>query len=213
MNIRDSLRKIGAAFLSTREVSSQECVYRCMPELWLKNIFPATVCIKMYLFITEGAGARKSHLIRTIYHTIVKTFRYPPIYPEKPIVLLPAPAGVAAINIDGRTTNTVFAIPKYTKENELPGMSDQKRTQMRLLLSELKLMIIDEISMVANITLLHIHQRLKEIVATTNSHFFAGISIIAVGDLYQLPPIRRKPVFENYIHDIFNIVILGMYFK
>ena len=45
MNIRDGLRKIGAAFLSTREVSSQECVYRCMPELWLRKIFPATVFI------------------------------------------------------------------------------------------------------------------------------------------------------------------------
>ena len=43
--IRDSLREIGAAFLSTREVSSQECVYRCMPELWLRKIFPATVFI------------------------------------------------------------------------------------------------------------------------------------------------------------------------
>lgn len=31
MDIRDSLRKIGAAFLSTREVSSKECVYRCIP--------------------------------------------------------------------------------------------------------------------------------------------------------------------------------------
>ena len=28
LNIRDSLRKVGAAFLSSREVSSQECVYR-----------------------------------------------------------------------------------------------------------------------------------------------------------------------------------------
>lgn len=45
MDIRDSLRKIGAAFLSTREVSSQECVYRYMPELWLRKIFPATVFI------------------------------------------------------------------------------------------------------------------------------------------------------------------------
>ena len=34
MNVRDGLRKIGAAFLSSREVSSQECVYRCMHELW-----------------------------------------------------------------------------------------------------------------------------------------------------------------------------------
>ena len=33
LNVRESLRKIGAAFLSTREVSAQECVYRCMPEL------------------------------------------------------------------------------------------------------------------------------------------------------------------------------------
>ena len=33
LNVKDTLRKIGAAFLSTREVSSQECVYRCLPEL------------------------------------------------------------------------------------------------------------------------------------------------------------------------------------
>ena len=42
VSIRDGLRKIGAAFLSTREVSAQECVYRCMPELWLRKIFPKT---------------------------------------------------------------------------------------------------------------------------------------------------------------------------
>lgn len=45
LNVKDGLRKIGAAFLSSREVSSQECVYRCMPELWLRKIFPKTVFI------------------------------------------------------------------------------------------------------------------------------------------------------------------------
>ena len=45
LTIRDSLKKIGAAFLSTREVSSQECVYRCMPELWLRKVFPKTVFV------------------------------------------------------------------------------------------------------------------------------------------------------------------------
>lgn len=43
LSIKHALRKIGAAFLSSREVSSQECVYRCvyrcMPELWLRKIF------------------------------------------------------------------------------------------------------------------------------------------------------------------------------
>lgn len=43
MNVRDGLKKFGAAFLSTREVSSQEAVYRCMPKLWLRKILPATV--------------------------------------------------------------------------------------------------------------------------------------------------------------------------
>ena len=45
LSIRDGLRKIGAAFLSTHEVSAQECVYRCMPELWLRKIFPKTVFV------------------------------------------------------------------------------------------------------------------------------------------------------------------------
>ena len=45
MNVRDGLKEIGAAFLSTKEVSSQECVYRCIPELWLHKIFPKAVII------------------------------------------------------------------------------------------------------------------------------------------------------------------------
>ena len=59
-------------------------------------------------------------------------------------------------------------------------MSDQKRTQLRLFLSELKIKIVDE-----NTTLLHIHQRLKEKIGSTpNLELFARISFIAVGDLY-----------------------------
>jgi hypothetical protein len=88
-----------------------------------------------------------------------------------------APTGVAAINIEGTTINTGLAIPKEAAEN-VPVLSDQKRTQLRLTLSQLKLIIIDEISMVGNTTLLHIHQRLKDIFGTPNSLLFAGISII-----------------------------------
>lgn len=84
-------------------------------------------------------------------------------------------------------------------------MSDQKRTQMRLSLSELKLLVVDEISIVSNTALHHIHQRLKEIFATSDSQLFAGLSVIALGDLYQLPPIQRKPVFEDYKNDALNL--------
>ena len=39
------MKKIGAVFLSGSEAGSQECVYRCMPELWLRKVFPRTVCV------------------------------------------------------------------------------------------------------------------------------------------------------------------------
>lgn len=104
-----------------------------------------------------------------------------------------APTGIAAINIDGMTINSSLGIPKETA-SYLPAMSDQKKTQYRLTLKEVKLIIIDKISMVGNTTLLHVHQRLKEIFGSTQ--LFGGISIIAVGDLYQLPPIKKKAIFE-----------------
>ena len=124
--------------------------------------------------------------------------------PQLPSVLLMAPTGVAAININGTTIHTALAIPKECGNN-VPAMSDQKKTQMRLTLAELKLIIIDEISMVSNMGLLHIHQRLKEIFATPNSELFAGISVLVVGDFFQLPPIRSSTVFTDYKNGAFNL--------
>ena len=63
-------------------------------------------------------------------------------------------------------------------------MSDQKKTQIRITRSDLKLIIIDEISVVSNAFLQHIHQQLKEILSTSNNCLFAGLSIITVRDLY-----------------------------
>lgn len=81
-------------------------------------------------------------MIKTIYHTVTKTLSHAPMNPELPKVLLMAPTCVAAINIDGTTINTALAIPVQTGDN-VPVMSDQKKTQMRLSLSELKLIIMD----------------------------------------------------------------------
>ena len=136
------------------------------------------------LFVTGGARAGKSHLIKAIYHTEVKTFRYGTINPERPTVALMAPTGVAAININGTTIHTALSIPKEFGDFA-PKMSDQKRTQLRLTLSELKLIIVDEISLVANTTLLHIHQRLKEIFNTPTMR----------------EPTMREPITENKSSD------------
>lgn len=64
---------------------------------------------------------------------------------------------------------------------------------MRSKLGNLCLLIIDEISMVANDQLLTIHRRLADIMNSDEP--FGGVSILAVGDLYQLGPVGRLPVF------------------
>ena len=115
----------------------------------------------IYLFITGGGGAGKSHLIKTIYHTAVKTLRHPPINPELPTVLLMTQTGVAAINIDGTTINTALAISKETGDN-LPAISDQKKTQLRLSLVDLKLLLSIKFQWLVT-QQFHVHQRLKEI--------------------------------------------------
>ena len=45
LSTRNALRKIGATFLSSREVSVQECVFRCLPEFWLRKTFPGVIFI------------------------------------------------------------------------------------------------------------------------------------------------------------------------
>ena len=133
--------------------------------------------------MTGGAGSGKSHLTEIIYHTAVEMFRQVTTNPDLPSVVLMAPTCVSAIKISGLTTNTALGIPKETADN-LPAMSDQKKMQMRVLLSGGKLIIVNEVSKVSNTTLLHIHQRLEKIFGTCSSQLFATISIIVVGDFY-----------------------------
>ena len=67
------------------------------------------------------------------------------------------------------------------------------------------MIIIDEISIVSNMKLLFVHQRLKDIFGTPQYSVFAGKAIIVVHDLFQLPPCKRKPVFAEYRKDLFNL--------
>jgi len=52
---------------------------------------------------------------------------------------------------------------------------------------------------------LHIHQRLTEIFGCLESIPFAGISVIACGDFYQLPPIQARPVYDEYKDAMLNL--------
>ena len=76
-------------------------------------------------------------------------------------------------------------------------MSDKKRAELRENLSELKLVIIDEISMVGADMLYRIHLRLCTLFNTDESVPFANVNIMLVGDLLQLPPVLGVHVFRE----------------
>ena len=59
------------------------------------------------------------------------------------------------------------------------------------------LVIIDEVSMVGSNMLLEIHKRLQQIKGVSDDAVFGGVSILAVGDLYQLPPVGQAPLFST----------------
>jgi len=81
-----------------------------------------------------------SRIIKTFYHSVVKTYSHAPRNPEKPAALLTISTGVAATNIH----LMVQPLTQHQQYLNLQMMSDQNRTQMRLP-HELKLIIIDEI--------------------------------------------------------------------
>ena len=169
----------------------------------------------LHIFITGGAGTGKSHLIKTLYAALMKILNYNSQSPEHSKVILLAPTGVAAVNIAGTTIHSALGIPVDCRGMQIPKLSNKRRCSLRMQLQDLKAIIIDEISMVSNKLLLHIHQRLLDIFGYSNNFLkpFAGITLIVVGDLYQLPPVMQRPVFADYHEELYNINHLWRVFK
>ena len=80
-------------------------------------------------------------------------------------------------------------------------------------LPQVKVLIIDEISMVSNDLLLHVRYQLVEIFGCRTDISLAGITVIALGDFLQLPPIRARPVYAKYKGDWLNFAPLWELFK
>ena len=114
--------------------------------------------------------------------------------PEKPRIILLAPTGVAAVHTNGTTIRAGLQIDVGGK---MFPLIDQQRAVLRNKLSEVKIIIIDEISMVSSMLLYQVNQRLNGIFGYSDQLPFAGMSVIVCGDFYHLPPVRGLPVYSS----------------
>ena len=85
--------------------------------------------------------------------------------------------------------------------NEITSSSDKKLAELRENLSELQLIIIDEMSLVSSGMLYKIDHKLKEIFVMRRNIPFAGIGILLVGDLLKISPMKARYIFGKPLND------------
>ncbi len=132
------------------------------------------------VFVTGSAGTGKTYLLNkfTFY---LKSRKITPT--------IVAPTGIAASHLQGQTIHSFFClgIRDEIDDSYIEYLLEKKYLKTRF--SKLKVLIIDEISMVSPEIFTSIDKILKAF--KNNDLPFGGIQTILSGDFFQLPPISK----------------------
>ena len=187
-----------------------------------KNIVKArkakgTVTKPPLMVIQGGAGSGKSTIIDVLSQHMEKVLRTPGDNPDNPYVIKAAFTGTAAANIRGQTLHNAFG---FSFGNEFFSLGDKARDERRMELENLKIVIIDEFSLVKSDMLYQLDLRLKEVMQKPD-WIFGGLSVFLLGDILQLKPVMARYIFEeptsesflipyllNSLWEMFNVIML-----
>lgn len=148
------------------------------------------------IFLTGKAGTGKTTLLREIVSTSHKN------------CVVVAPTGIAAINAGGVTIHSMFQLPfnpfvpvdyyDYTSIHYDTKKTIQRhfkvRADKRNLISNIELLIVDEVSMLRPDILDSMDLFLQYV--RFNRKPFGGVQVLFIGDLQQLPPIIKNDEWD-----------------
>ncbi len=138
-------------------------------------------------FLTGRAGTGKTTFLRNVQKMVDKQF----------ITL--APTGVAAILAGGDTIHSFFGLPMDVCT---PGTMGKMNEARILTLIHTDTIIIDEVSMVRCDIIDAIDYTMRK--TLRSSLPFGGKQVIFVGDMFQLPPVLKKGVESDLMHDLYH---------
>lgn len=153
------------------------------------------------VFLTGTAGSGKTYVLQQ-YISYLK---------KKGICIgLTASTGVAATHIDGITINSWagVGIKRELTEKDLQDLI--KRRHLRKRFFPVKVLIIDEVSMLPDFTFRNIDIVCR---AFKNSNLpFGGLQVILCGDFFQLPPVEKQdtpvlPIYKTALWNEMNLKI------
>ncbi len=139
------------------------------------------------VFITGSAGTGKTYLL-SLYTQYLKERR---VYPT-----IVAPTGIAASHLGGQTIHSFFAlgIRDSIDESYVDFLLDKKYLKTRF--SKLKLLIIDEVSMISPEIFSSMDLILRGFKGTDTP--FGGVQVVISGDFFQLPPVSKVPKEKRF---------------
>ena len=147
----------------------------------------------MHIFLSGSGVTGKSHLVKVIYNAISTTLLYHCQDPDKARVLLLGPTGISAVG--GTIIHSGLSIKPGTN---VLGLNDKYKAALKNRLSEVKLLIIDELSRVSSDLWTDIYSRFGEIFMMIPEKSFGVLSVRTVADLLQLLPVRGKLIFSQF---------------
>ena len=159
-----------------------------------------------FCFLSGGAGVGKSHVTKALYQAAIKYYntRAGVNFAQTKVLML-APTGKAAYNIKGNTIHNALSIPASQSLKNYKSLDASRLNTIRCQLGGIKLIFIDEISMVGNTMFnIQINNRLKDIKGSSLP--FGGVSIVAIGDLFQLQPVMDGYIFKNMNNDEYGVL-------
>ena len=148
----------------------------------------------MHIFIEGGGGVGKTCLGLALMETIMRYYRkqvgqnY-----EHEVILTVAPTGMAAFQIKETTAHSGLHIP--INQNKLSNLSHSERNNLYKQYVDVKVVFIDDISMVGCHIFNKIDQCLQEIFGCKK--VFGGHHVVAIGNFYQMKPVKDTYIFKN----------------